>query len=334
MKEADYVCVLDTGSSDDSFEKLKKLNIITRQKKYNNFRFDVARNDSMMLIPEDADICVCTDLDEIFVAGWRKKLIKAWKNETTQARYRYTWNFNPDGSEGFVFLAEKIHKNKCFKWKNPVHEILVKTGNCPSKIIDIPQIQLNHFADAKKSRSNYLTLLELSVQENPEDDRNMHYLGREYMFHGEYDKAIKTLKKHLRLNTATWNLERSASHRYIANCYKFKHLKQNQEKHLLFAVLEASETREALFDLAIFHFENKQYLKSAIAFEQMLKIKNRELNYMSSPTCWGSVPYDCLSICYYHLEMHEKAILNARIALKINNDERIKNNLNLFLSKK
>ena len=31
VKEADYICVLDTGSTDGSFEKLQKLGIITKQ---------------------------------------------------------------------------------------------------------------------------------------------------------------------------------------------------------------------------------------------------------------------------------------------------------------
>ena len=34
---------------------------------------------------------------------------------------------------------------------------------------------LNHYPDSKKSRSSYLPLLELSVEEDPTDDRNMHY---------------------------------------------------------------------------------------------------------------------------------------------------------------
>ena len=32
-KEADYICVLDTGSTDGSFEKFKELNIITKQER-------------------------------------------------------------------------------------------------------------------------------------------------------------------------------------------------------------------------------------------------------------------------------------------------------------
>ena len=331
VKEADYVCVLDTGSTDDTFEKLQQLNIISKQIKYENFRFDNARNDSMQLIPDDADICVCIDLDEVFVSGWSKILKDNWRENTTQARYRYTWNFNPDGSEGIVFMGEKIHKNKLFKWTHPVHEILTPIQNFKNNIINLPQIQLNHYADNSKPRSNYLPLLELSVKENPEDDRNVHYLGREYMFYGKYNKAIETLEKHLTLPTSKWDLERSASMRYIANCYKHKNDFKNQEKYLLLAVLEASHTREAYYDLAVFYFEQQDYLKSAFIFNEMFKIKNRELNYISSPICWNSSPYDYLSLCYYYLNDFKKAISNVEIAIKLNpSDLRLKNNFKIF----
>lgn len=334
VKEADYICVLDTGSTDNTFEMLKQLNIITKQKHYKEFRFDNARNDSMKLIPKDADICVCVDLDEVFVSGWTKTLKANWQPNTTQARYRYTWNFNPDGSEGIVFMSEKIHKNGLFKWKNPVHEVLTQKHSFKNNIIDIPSIQLNHHADNSKSRSSYLTLLKLAVKENPEDDRNIHYLGREYMFHKEYDKAIETLKHHLQLPTSTWDLERSASLRYIANCYKHKNNFKEQEKFLLLATLEANYSREAYYELAVFYFEQKDYLKSANTFCEMLKIKNRELNYMSSPVCWGSLPYDYLSLCYYYLGDYKKAISTIDIAIKLNQkDIRLVKNREIFMKK-
>jgi glycosyltransferase involved in cell wall biosynthesis len=76
MWEADYICVLDTGSTDGTYEKLLELQskypgkVIVGQKTYKPWRFDVPRNDSMKLIPEDADIYFCTDLDEILESGW------------------------------------------------------------------------------------------------------------------------------------------------------------------------------------------------------------------------------------------------------------------------
>ncbi len=41
---------------------------------------------------------------------------------------------------------------------------------------------LEHHADRSKSRGQYLPLLELAVEEDPNNDRNVHYLGREYFF--------------------------------------------------------------------------------------------------------------------------------------------------------
>ena len=71
MSEADYIVVLDTGSTDDTFEKLKNDPRVTlvKQEEINPWRFDVARNRSMELVPDDADILVCTDFDEIFEPG-------------------------------------------------------------------------------------------------------------------------------------------------------------------------------------------------------------------------------------------------------------------------
>ena len=83
---------------------------------------------------------------------------------------------------------------------------------------------MNHYPDKTKSRSSYLTLLELSVEEDPEDDRNMHYLGREYMYYSKWDECIKTLKKHLELKSATWKDERAASMSFIARSYKAKNV--------------------------------------------------------------------------------------------------------------
>lgn len=333
VKEADYICVLDTGSTDGTYEKLQTLNIITKQKHYTQFRFDVARNDSMKLIPEDADICVCVDLDEIFEVGWSKILKANWNEDTERVRYRYTWNFNQDGSEGIVFMLDKIHKHKSFIWNHPVHETLYHNTNAPYKTIDLPNIQLNHKADTSKSRKSYLPLLELSVKEDPYNDRNMHYLGREYMFYGEYDKAIKTLNQHLTLPSAIWSVERSASLRFIANCYKYKKDFKNQEKYLILAILENNTTREAYFELGIFYYEQKDYLKASLIFTEMLKITNRELNYMSNPICWKSLPYDYLSLCFYELGDYKKAVSYVETAIKLSSDPRLKQNLKIFKDK-
>ena len=76
MSEADYIVVLDTGSTDGTYEKLLEDSRVTlvKQQEIKPWRFDVARNESMKLIPGDADILVCTDFDELFEPGWAQLL--------------------------------------------------------------------------------------------------------------------------------------------------------------------------------------------------------------------------------------------------------------------
>ena len=74
MSEADRVLVLDTGSEDGTVEKLRDRGAEVTVETVSPWRFDTARNRSLELVPEDTDICVCTDLDEVFHPGWREEL--------------------------------------------------------------------------------------------------------------------------------------------------------------------------------------------------------------------------------------------------------------------
>ena len=74
MSEADQVVVLDTGSDDGTAERLRARGAQVTVERIIPWRFDRARNRSLELVPEDADVCVCTDLDEVFHPGWRSAL--------------------------------------------------------------------------------------------------------------------------------------------------------------------------------------------------------------------------------------------------------------------
>ena len=218
VNKADGIYVLDTGSSDNTVMLLKKRGAIVKEKKFESFRFDVARNLSLEMVPLDADICVCVDIDEVLEDNWREKLESIWEKEITRLRYNYVWSHDKYGNPAVNFYGEKIHSRHGYKWIHPVHEILSYDGKEVVKTTD--DFTINHYPDNTKSRSSYLPLLLLSVKEDPTDDRNMHYLGREYMFYKMYDKSIDTLIKHLGLKKATWKDERCASMRFIARNYK------------------------------------------------------------------------------------------------------------------
>ena len=266
MKEADKIFVLDTGSTDNSYDVLKELGVIVKKEKIKPWRFDVARNVSLDMVDEDADICVCTDLDEVFEKGWRDKLEKIWDKDTTRASYTFNWSLDENNNPIISFYSDKIHSRYGYKWTHPVHEVL-KFDGVEKRVFD-EKIVLNHYPDRSKSRGSYLPLLELSVAEDPSDDRNMHYLGREYMYYERWNEAIDTLEKHLSLKNSTWKDERCASMRFIGRCYKHLNRKLEAEFWYQKALLEAPHLKEDYTELALFYYDNQDYEKAIQLLEK------------------------------------------------------------------
>ena len=316
MSEADQVVVLDTGSDDGTAERLRARGARVAVEQIIPWRFDRARNRSLELVPEDADVCVCTDLDEMFRPGWRTALEQAWTPGTSQAQYRYTWSFQPDGSEGVVFWQEKIHARRGFRWVHPVHEVLEWVGEGERGPLALVQgVQLDHHPDPKKSRGQYLPLLELSVAEDPEDDRNLHYLGREYLYYGRWDDCIRTLTRHLALPSAVWRDERAASMRYIARAHARKGERDEAQDWYLRAAAEAPHLREPWTDLAMLLYEDQEWDGVLYATACALKIRERPRTYICEAEAWGSLPHDLRCQAYYHTGRLPQALEEARLAL-------------------
>ena len=317
MKEADEIYVLDTGSTDNTVQKLKSLGVKVTTEIINPWRFDEARNKSLSLVPKNTDICVCTDLDEIFETGWRKELENTWQKSTTRARYNYNWKLDDNNKPIINFYIDKIHSRENYYWTHPVHEILsYQNNNQKENFITIDNITLNHYPDSTKSRSNYLPLLELSVKEKPTDDRNMHYLGREYMYYGEWTKSIETLKKHLSLKTATWKDERAASMRFISRCYK--NLKNYEDAKIWLdnAIKEAPYLRDAYIEKAMLEYELKNYQEVEKYCLKALKIKNHQKTYINEAFSWNETVYDLLSLSSYYLEKYDYAVYFINLAIQ------------------
>lgn len=207
---ADEICVLDTGSKEgwrellcDSARKfgMPEDKLILDQKIYSPWRFDTPRNDSMKLISDDADICICTDLDEVLESGWGAELRRVAEENPTagQFYYYYAWNNDSDtGEPKRYFWYNKCHRHPRYgvEWKYPVHETLTYTDIYRKMFPDSARmsdqtIWLRHYPDSTKSRGSYLGLLELRAQESPEDMYGLFYLAREYASYHKWERAIQ-----------------------------------------------------------------------------------------------------------------------------------------------
>jgi glycosyltransferase involved in cell wall biosynthesis len=319
--DADYRLILDTGSVDNTTHLAHSLGIHTITREFSPWRFDTARNTALSMLPQDIDMCIALDMDEVLQLGWREAL-ETIPTGTTRPRYKYIWSWNPDGSEGLVYGGDKIHNRHGYTWKHPVHEVLKPLDGETQHWVD--GLEIHHHPDSSKSRSQYLPLLKLAVEEDPRDDRNQFYLARELFFSGDYGLAQYHFSRHLDLST--WNPERAASHRYLA-----KMVPNAADYHLYRAIAEDPTRRESWVALAMHYHHERNWLGVRNTVSMALAITEKPLDYLCEADAWGWLPHDLMAVACYHLGDMDEAWFHGSQALALNpTDERLKTNLSHY----
>lgn len=322
MGEADLVVVTDTGSTDDTVEKLRARGAVVYEETVSPWRFDVARNLSLSHVPDDTDIAVCTDLDEVFTPGWRDAVETAWQSDTSMANYLFNWSLNEDGTPNTQLVYFKIHKKDAYIWKCPIHEYLAYVGNGAEKKVFVHGMVLNHYPDQTKSRGSYLPLLEMAVEEDPLGDRMRYYLGREYMYKERWQDCIDTLEIHLSLPSAWWQEERCASMRWIAKSYYELGNKQESYRWYYRAIAELPTMRDPYVELARIAYLEKDWITTFYASTAALQITEKSKAYINMGYCWDYTPDDLAAIACYWLEMYPRALVHAEKAISVAPDNK------------
>ena len=340
MSEADYIVILDTGSTDGTFKKLKEDPRVTKVKfkRINPWRFDVARNESMNLVPDDADILVCTDLDEVFDPGWAQKVRNAWQGDTTRIHYKYAWSHTDNGIPTDVFIYDKIH-NRDYHWIFPVHEVLTLNDGCTEKMVDISnEVFLHHYPDKNKERSYYFDLLKLSVEENPDDSHVKMLLAREYYIHNDYQAALDTYLEVLRMPDVEKPNKRLVLLESLGRCADLYCELKNFDEALWYCqefIKEDPTYREPYLIMAHMYNEMHMYTLAEACILAANKYCTRKYTWVERANTWTFSGDDILSLTYFHLGFIDKAIYHAKKAVEYSpNDIRLVKNLNIFLSKK
>lgn len=340
MSEADYIVILDTGSKDGTYKKLKNDKRVTRieRKIIKPFRFDVARNESMKLIPDDADVLVCTDFDELFEPGWAQIIRNNWFEGCNRIYYRYAWSHDETNHPTDVFTYDKIH-TKDFHWKFPVHEVCVPNTGILEKGIDVgDSIFLHHYPDKSKSRSFYFDLLKLAVKENPTDCHEQMLLGREYLLAHDWKNALDNYLKAIQMpdiENPEKRLVLLESLGRIGDCYT---MLQNYDEAIWYYqewIKEDFTYREPYLMLAEKYNDMHMYTLAIAMVDTANKYATRKYNWIERSCSWGTQAEDILSIAYYNLGDIDKAIENIKVCLEYHPDDvRLLKNYNLFLEAK
>ena len=327
-KDADIILIADTGSTDHTVIEGRRHGAVVHEIFISPWRFDMARDTALSLLPADIDVCISLDLDEELQDGWRDEIERVWTAETTRLRYKFDWG------AGIAFYYEKIHSRKGYRWHHPCHEYPVADKRLNEVWAHTDMLLVVHKPDPTKSRGQYMDLLQLAVDEDPRCPRNAFYYARELTFHHRWAEAVIALDKYLAMPEAKWINERAYAMRLLSQCYE--ELGIDGMAWARRACAEAPQTREVWCDLALLAYRRSQWVECFNAANNALAITNKELVYTMDPSVWGSKPHDLMAIAAYHLGLTDIAIEQGRAAVVKDDtgNQRLLKNLEYYMGAK
>lgn len=221
-RDADYQLVVDTGSEDGTVDACRSVGINVAQISVRPWRFDVARNAALALLPDDIDVVLTMDMDERLDPGWRDGLERVWKpGVTTQAFYRYIFSMDAEGKPTLQFNQNRMIARHGFMWVMPAHEAPhFYDWTKEQSIAVIPHMTMRQQQNLAKNRMERdLALVELGYKENPTSQRAIFYYARQLYYARRAKEAIPLLNQYFSMGeTFAW--EAAAAADCLAACWR------------------------------------------------------------------------------------------------------------------
>jgi hypothetical protein len=322
--DADYRVVVDTGSTDDTVALLTNAGVTVHRVAVRPWRFDLARNAAMALLPEDVDVCCTMDMDRFLQPGWRGHLEAVWTPGTTALFNRVEYRNSVDDPHVLRgWSAKNFHHRWGYRFKRPVHEALVYTGEEVTRWCD--DIVMTEVQDhGKGTRSQYMPLMELAHREDPDDAQICFWLARDYMWAGRDEEAASLFERYLSSPAATWNDERSEA--ILARVQP-----GHRMRWLDRARTEAPHRREIWLDLAEKLHDDQDWLGLFWACSNGIEKTRRTGTYLDDGHAWGFRLYDLGAIAAWRINAMDIAVKWSEQAVDLDREnQRLKNNLEFF----
>jgi glycosyltransferase involved in cell wall biosynthesis len=342
FENADHIVLLDTGSSDTTFSQAKALakkdeRIQVQQSVLIPFNFSIARNMSLEFARRTSKalgIYMWVDLDERLEPDWYQKLVQYFidfdVNLDTPSYFNTTMLFDvSDTSVNMSYTQRKIHTGSGFTWKHACHEILTEITTV---IGHNTEIQINHLAQKDKKR-NYLPLLVSDLEEHPHNLRSVYYLGREYSYLKDWNKALETLSLTAQCTESITVPQIVEALLLQADCFNAIDAEEQEEITLMVILGHAPNQIEACLRLAHIEYSKKNIVSTLHWAIKGLQDTGKNVIYnKTDQLAWhlydlAAIGYDTLGeskqalVCYVTILDSYSQFLDSKVK------ERIKSNI-------
>jgi glycosyltransferase involved in cell wall biosynthesis len=291
VKDADEIVIVDTGSKDKTIEIAKQYTDKVYSGDEYLWRDDFAfhRNQSLNLCTGDWIIII--DADEILEDNGIEK-IRKFINELKEDKKAILIKTISSMIEDTYNIQIRIFKNNTYiKWFGPAHNYLNAKEN------DITEMELfikYGFSKAHNLDPNRtFRILKNYVKKNPDAVREKYYLGREYYYKRDLNKALKYFGEYVKVSKSP--VEITDAYMLGAYCYFNQGEFQGARECCLKAILLNADFKEPFLlmsKLGGSEENNKKWLE----FSELCTNKNvlfvREAKFIKTDDETGKIEKD------------------------------------------
>lgn len=351
---ADYICILDTGSTDGTWEYLQDFaarypeKCRFERKEIHPWRFDVARNEAMKLVPSDAEIYWSLDIDECPLYKWREMVENEWEDGLDVLNYKFSY----DSQGTSIIWQDKIRSAVGnWKWVYPVHEkcTFIAQREMKAKYSSSADVWVVHYQQTSKQASAYLQLL----RRRAEDDRYNPFvisdMLNELSTRGYFAELVDTTEKWLipllkdkeKCNCTDVERRELMQDACLRTANAYRSMDRHAPKIEIFyhLAIEADPTILSSYtNMADWLIEDRNNPYQAIeVIKTAMKSSISKYDIKGAVKDWRYAVWDLLARGYYKIGAYEEALFcSSKALLSITNDHseywRIKNNYELVLN--
>lgn len=328
FSKANYLCILDTGSTDGTWEYLQAAqneysNLIIEQKIFNPWRYDDARNYSLTLVPKDTTMYFMVDLDELIHSeDWPHQMRTYWDPMFRRGEYIYNRSIDKDtGAINQQFNEYRVHNNE-WHFEGIIHEqfcdITGERSFITDECISIPMVVWHY--PINPNREMYIELCERGVEEQPLNWLMHLQLAAEYEVHERYEEAVNEYRKIIAEQNSLADIELGRCYASLGRCLNFIG-KPDEGLNVLYKGIEQiPECGDIYYFAAEINYEKHNFEETyRLCDEGMNKCKiNQWCTIIGYDTY---LPYLLMALSQYYLDNKILALGYIALARERNNNE-------------
>lgn len=292
-KDADYLLIADTGSTDKTKRIAKKLGINVVDISIKPWRFDDARNAALALLPTDIDYCISMDMDETLSEGWRECLEKM-TGDQIEYRFNVTYKDEDEKHPDETFINSRIHKRHGFRWQYLMHEAIVP-DRIQSRLEFCEGLEVSHHPDIQKSREQYNQMIEDAYNEYKNPRYSIYYFF-ELLKAKRTAEAIKILKLLIK-NKETSKIDVALAYMALGT------LVPKLKVFYFLKSLSIYKTRETYTQLAINYYQKEKWFRAYYFGKKADSIKIKTDSILKIHTVWGYLPFNIMSAGKHNMKL-------------------------------